>query len=135
MLCAAILWASGTVLSRPILQSISALQLAFWGSLITSPLHLAIAWNRFAENQTALMQWPMILTIAFSGIFSTGLAYVSWHIGVRALGGSYAAVYQNVVTLVAVLGGWIFLREQPMIAQIFGGAFIVIGMMLMRKKR
>ncbi len=134
MLVASILWAAGTVLSRPILHSISALRLAFWGSAITSPLHVAIAWGRFDANLEKLQQWTMIGTIAFSGVFSTGLAYVSWHIGVRQLGGSYAAVYQNLVTLVAVLGGWIFLREQPMIAQIFGGAFIVLGMMAMRQR-
>ena len=60
------------------------------------------------------------------------LAYASWHVGVRILGGSHAAVYQNVVTLVAVLGGWLFLHERPVVVQIVGGVLIVLGQVAMR---
>ena len=73
--------------------------------------------------------------IIYSGIFSTGVAYATWHAGVRAVGGSHASVYQNVVTLVAVIGGWLVLKEQPMSAQIFGGLLTIVGLFLMRRGR
>ena len=128
-------WAAGTVLSRPLLHSVSPLQLAFWSALITTPMHLIIISPYIAENWVKATQTITFLEIVYSGVFSTGLAYASWHVGVRILGGSHAAVYQNVVTLVAVIGGWLFLHEQPALAQIAGGLLIVVGLVAMRSGR
>ena len=128
-------WAAGTVLSRPLLHSVSPLQLAFWSALITTPMHLIIISPYIADNWAKATQTITFLEIVYSGVFSTGLAYASWHVGVRILGGSHAAVYQNVVTLVAVIGGWLFLHEQPALAQIAGGLLIVVGLVAMRSGR
>ncbi len=135
ILAAAMSWASGTVLSRSLLQSLSPLQLAFLSALITTPIHLAVVAPQLPTVWSKATHWVTLLEIIYSGVFSTGLAYASWHAGVRILGGSHAAVYQNVVTLVAVLGGWIFLREQPLTAQLVGGVLIVIGLVFMRRGR
>lgn len=135
MLCAALAWACGTVMSKPILNSLSPLRLAFISALLTTPLHLCIVAPRFPETWSIVRRWDVLLEIIYSGIFSTGLAYASWHAGVRRLGGSHAAVYQNVVTLVAVIGGWLLLRERIMLAQLVGGLLIVIGLVAMRRGR
>lgn len=135
ILSASLTWASGTVLSRPLLHAVSPLQLAFWSALITTPLHLIIIAPYIAENWSKATQTVTMLEIIYSGVFSTGLAYASWHVGVRILGGSHAAVYQNVVTLVAVVGGWLFLNEKPVWAQIAGGVLIVLGLIAMRRGR
>lgn len=131
----AMLWASGTVISGPLLKQISPLRLAFFSSLLTTPIHLLIvsqdlsaAWPKFAEPGVT---WALI----YSGIFSTGIAYATWHVGVRRLGGSHASIYQNVVTLVAVLGGWLALHEPLLTSQLFGGALMICGLLLMRVGR
>lgn len=135
ILLASLTWASGTLLSRPLLQSVSPLQLAFWSALITTPMHLLIIAPQIPENWEKATEWTRAVEIIYSGAFSTGLAYASWHVGVRILGGSHAAVYQNVVTLVAVLGGWLVLHERPVTVQIVGGVLIVIGLIAMRTGR
>lgn len=135
ILSGSLAWASGTVLSRPLLRTVSPLQLAFWSALITTPMHLIIIAPQIPENWIKATQWITLLEIIYSGVFSTGLAYAAWHVGVRILGGSHAAVYQNVVTLVAVLGGWLFLHEKPVMAQIAGGVLIVLGLIAMRRGR
>ena len=135
MLAAAMIWATATVMSRPILQKITPLRLAFISSLLTTPFHL---WLAAAELPAALpqaMQPATLLAIIYSGVFSTGVAYVTWHAGVRAVGASHASVYQNVVTLVAVIGGWIVLKEQPLMAQVLGGILMIGGLLLMRRGR
>ncbi len=104
ILSGSLAWASGTVLSRSLLLTVSPLQLAFWSALLTTPMHLIIIAPQISENWVRATQCVTMLEIIYSGAFSTGLAYASWHVGVRILGGSHAAVYQNVVTLVAVLG-------------------------------
>lgn len=138
VLLAAIVWAAGTVLSKSILESMSPLRLAFISASITTPLHLVLAYFAAQEMPDfwAETTKPMtVIAIVYSGVFSTGVAYATWHAGVRAVGGSHAAVYQNVVTLVAVVGGWIFLSEQPMAIQILGGCLTIVGLLLMRTGR
>lgn len=135
ILIAAITWASGTVLSRSLLHSVSPLQLAFWSALITTPMHLAMVAPQLSTAWSNATHWVTTLEIVYSGIFSTGLAYALWHVGVRTLGGSHAAVYQNIVTLVAVIGGWVFLHEQRLVVQIAGGVLIVVGLIFMRRGR
>jgi drug/metabolite transporter (DMT)-like permease len=135
MLLAAMAWAAGTVMSRPILEVMSPLRLALISCLLTTPLHWIIAWPNFRAAIPQLMEPATMVAIIFSGAFSTGIAYATWHAGVRALGGSHAAVYQNVVTLVAVVGGWLVLKEQPLAAQIIGGLLTIAGLYLMRKGR
>ncbi len=135
ILLSAIIWAAGTVVSGPLLKQVSALRLAFFSSLLTTPIHLALVSTKMGDAITKFAEphnlWPLI----YSGAFSTGIAYATWHVGVRRLGGSHASVYQNVVTLVAVLGGWIALGEAVMYSQIIGGALMIGGLLLMRASR
>jgi drug/metabolite transporter (DMT)-like permease len=131
----AMTWAAATVISRPLLQSMSPLRLAFLSSLITMPLHFAVCWPYLEDAWPQLTQPGNIAAIVYSGSISTGVAYATWHYGVRHLGGSRAGVYQNVVTLVAVIGGWLCLSEPVLIPQFVGGLAIIAGVILMRIKR
>jgi drug/metabolite transporter (DMT)-like permease len=135
MLLAALAWAAGTVVSRPILETITPLRLAAMSSLITTPLHILLVADQLAAAWPTAIQPNNLIAIIYSGVFSTGVAYATWHAGVRAVGGSHASVYQNVVTLVAVIGGWIFLGELATSAQLIGGALTIAGLVLMRRGR
>ncbi len=134
ILLGATTWAAATVISRPLLQSMSPLRLAFLSSLSTMPFHFALCWPFLEDAWPQLMQPGNVAAIVYSGTISTGVAYATWHYGVRHLGGSRAGVYQNVVTLVAVIGGWFFLAEPMLLAQFLGGAAIILGLVLMRLK-
>ena len=134
-LLSAMLWASGTVISGPLLKQITPLRLAFLSSLLTTPLHLMLVSRSLPEALPKLAQWHNFAALFYSGIFSTGIAYVTWHVGVRRLGGSHASVYQNVVTLVAVLGGWLVLGEPFLASQLVGGLLMIVGLLLIRYTR
>jgi drug/metabolite transporter (DMT)-like permease len=99
MLIAAMTWATGTVMSRSILETISPLRLAFISSALTTPLHILLALSAMPFDESRLFEPTTMAAIIYSGVFSTGVAYATWHAGVRAVGGSHASVYQNVVTL------------------------------------
>lgn len=135
ILAGAFTWASATVISRPLLQIWSPLKVSFWSSLLTMPLHVAMAWTAFPQATPTLQEPAVFIAIIYSGAISTGLAYATWHSGVRQLGGSHAAVYQNLVTLVAVLGSWLFLKEPFTVPQMLGGVAIVVGLLVMRRGR
>jgi len=135
MLTAALCWATATVASGRLLQQISPLKLTFFSSLLTSPMQLALVSPRLPEQFPLLISGQVLAALLYSGIFSTGLAYVTWHYGVRQLGASHASVFQNVVTLVAVGGGWMFLGESLVSTQLAGGLLIVAGLLLIRYAR
>ncbi len=135
MLLAAMTWATATVMSRPILKKITPLRLAFISALLTTPFHLLLVAAELPVALPQAMQPTILMAIIYSGVFSTGVAYVTWHVGVRAVGASHASVYQNIVTLVTVVGGWIVLKEQPLLAQVLGGILMIAGLFLMRRGR
>lgn len=135
ILLSALLWASGTVISGPLLRQITPLRLAFFSSLLTTPLHLLLVRGTLPSALPRLAEPDNFAALVFSGVFSTGIAYVTWHVGVRRLGGSHASVYQNVVTLVAVLGGWVALGEPVLASQLVGGVLMIIGLLLIRRTR
>jgi len=135
VLAATLAWAGATVLSRGLLMILTPLQLAAINSLLTTPVHLILCSRQLPEAIRDASQPHYLAAMIFSGVFSTGVAYALWNAGVRRVGASYASVYQNVVTLVAVGGGWLFLAEDIFAAQIVGGVLTVIGLVLMRRGR
>lgn len=136
MLVATIAWAGATVASRPIMKSLTPLQLASISSCLTVPIHLLIAAGGLSRGIEALQNSrSYLLAVIYSGVFSTGIAYATWNAGVRMVGASHASVFQNVVTLVAVIGGWLALNEPMLPAQIVGGLLTVAGLFLMRRGR
>ncbi len=135
VLGAAMTWAAGTVISRPLMSSVGPLQLAFFTAALSTPIQLLIASPKIAENASDLMLPLVIGSLLFSGVLSTGLAPATWNYGVKRLGGSHAAVYQNIVTLVAVLGGWWVLDEPRLTSQWIGGGLTIAGLIIMRQGR
>lgn len=135
ILAGAIVWASATVTSTPLLKQLSPLTLAFISAAITTPIHLAMNWHTITSAEFQWTQPSVAAAIIYSGILSTGVAYATWNIGVRKLGGSHAAVYQNVVTLVAVVISWVALGEPILAMQILGGLIAIGGLFLIRRGR
>lgn len=135
ILAASMAWASVTVISRPLMHSIGPLQLAFFSCAMSTPIQLLIVSPWISKNAQGLLMPQVIGCLIFSGVLSTGLAPATWNFGVQRLGGSHAAVYQNIVTLVAVLGGWWVLGEPQLLTQWIGGGLTIAGLFIMRKGR
>ncbi len=135
ILLGAMVWAAATVVSTPVLKFLSPLKLAFVSAFLTTPIHLVLNYNTIAEQWHILRRFDVLGSLLFSGILSTGVAYATWHYGVRKLGGSHAAAYQNVVTMVAVVISWLVLAEPVLPFQIIGGAIAIVGLFILRQGR
>lgn len=137
MLCCAIAWSVSTVVSRPLLKYITPVGLAFWAMALSLPFHfLFAAWqptDDFAMQKTTLFRPSVFSATVYSGIFSTGIALAMWSFGVKVLGASHAAIYSNLIPLVALLLGWMCLNEVPTWLQIVGGMMIICGLLTMRR--
>lgn len=137
MLFCAIAWSVSTVVSRPLLKYITPVGLAFWAIGLSLPFHFLFAayqpTDDFALQKETLFRPSVIATTLYSGIFSTGIALAMWSAGVKVLGASHAAIYSNLIPLIALLLGWMCLNEVPTLLQIVGGLMIICGLLVMRR--
>ncbi len=135
MLIGALTWASGTVYSRRILDDISPLKLAAIGSVCMLPLHFIVAGPKLLESLPQLQAPPVWIAILYAGILSTGIALPMWNYGVREAGTSHAAVFQNLVPVIAFSSAWVLRGETITPRQILGGVLIIGGLVIMRQGR
>ena len=117
------------------MNSVSPLALAFCGVAIAVPLHFVVARHAIPEMLLFVEDQWLLASVLFSGAFSTGLAYTFWNFGVKTLGTSHAAVFQNLVPFIALIAGWLLIGEVPVWLQIIGGVIIVVGLVVMRQNR
>jgi drug/metabolite transporter (DMT)-like permease len=134
-LAAAAAWGVYTVLSKPLLERTSSAQVAFWSMSAALPAMWAIAApdvGRVAWSELAPATW---LAVAYSGVFSSGLAYVLWNVGIQRIGAARTSVTVNLVPLVALVAGVLFLGERVVLPQLVGGAMVIAGLLWMRRAR
>jgi drug/metabolite transporter (DMT)-like permease len=135
VLGAALAWSLSSVVSKPLLNHVSAIRLAFFAVLLTLPIHWTLAVPKLQQDFVAAFEPWTFASILFSGVFSTGVAYAMWNYGVQKVGAPHAAIYQNLIPLVALLGSWVLINEVPVSLQILGGILIIGGLVVMRRSR
>ncbi|MEZ6124811.1 MAG: EamA family transporter [Planctomycetaceae bacterium] len=135
VLGAAISWAAGTVYSRPLLKTISPMELSARSAVLAFPMHLVFMMLGSFEQVGELRTFSMWGIILYSGILSTGLALPMWSYGVRHAGAAHAAIIQNLVPLVAIVAAWMTRGESASAAQLIGGTLILTGLVIMRRSR
>lgn len=136
VLLAALAWALGAVISRPVLKSISPIRLAFYATIGSLPVHYVMPFIMDSQNAGQIWQPGVIGCVLYSGVFSTGFAYAMWNYGVQQLGASHASVFQNLVPLVALVAAYVSpLRETITPMQIMGGSLILFGLFVTRRLR
>ncbi len=136
MLGAALAWGVYTALSRPLLdRGASPVGLTFWGIVVSAPALAAMAATEWAEtpwDRLGALEWT---AIAFSGGFSTGIAYGIWNAAVRAVGPARTAAFSNLVPFVGIGAGAVLLGEAVRPLQVVGGVLIVASVLVVRRAR
>ena len=135
ILCAALLWAGGTVYSRPLLRQITPMQLSASAAVMALPVHILVAAGRYESSLPALHSVNLWGIILYAGILSSGLSLPMWNFGVRHAGAAHAAVIQNLIPLVAIVAAWLIRGEAATASQLFGGALILAGLVITRRGR
>lgn len=135
ILVAAMLWGSYTALTRPLVQHMSPTALTVLALGVAFPVLLAFALPVVGDvNWQAVLWWHWVL-VFLSGSLSTGIAIVLWNRGVRTIGASHTAAFNNLVPFVALFSSWLILGDPASPGQILGGGLIVGGLVLMRRAR
>jgi len=128
---AAAVWAFYTVGSRNLVRQYGSLAVTTWVMWVGAALLLLLGIPDLLRFQGAPpAAWGAVV---FAGVFGIGLAYLLWYIGVRVLGNTHTAVYQNMVPIGAILVAWAWLNEVPTAAQVVGAAVVIGGVTVVRR--
>lgn len=124
VLGAMISWIIYTFLSKKLGERYSSLKMTTIQTIISIPLFVP-----FIIGETSLWKMPSLLSLlnlAFLGIFCSALAYVFFLYGIKTLGPVLPSALLNLIPVVTILTGSLFLNEIPSFYQIIG-AILIIG--------
>ena len=128
----AMVFAVYTLLSRSLLETYSPLTLSTMVMTIGGVLLILVAIPsliRLDYHSVSLLSWG---GAGFSGVFAIGAAYLIWNFGIKNVGAVRTATYQNMVPVLGVLFGLIFLGEKLHILQYLGSLLTIAGVFLTR---
>lgn len=118
-----------------IIDNVSPLAIVAWSGLLGSLTTAAVAVYLGHFDLPAMLS-PLAIVSYLFVIFMGGLlAMIFWNQGTGIVGSSQAAVFMNLMPLVGILCGVVFLNEQFLAAQAIGGALIISGVYLTTQYR
>jgi drug/metabolite transporter (DMT)-like permease len=125
-------WSLYSVMSQPLLARRSALVVTGWSMTIGAALYLIVATPEFLSTDWRAISGKSWWLMTWSAVFSMALAYIIWYTGVQRIGSSRTAVYSNLTPIVAMIVGFLWLREPITGPQLLGAAAILAGVSVTR---
>jgi drug/metabolite transporter (DMT)-like permease len=131
-LAACVCWSTYTVLLKPYTERLSGLTIS---AVTTTAGGLSLQLVSFGA--IARTSWPSVTVgawsaVVFSALFSIALAYFIWYRGIRVLGPTRTAIYNNLMPAIALVVAWVTLGETPRVVQMLGTVAIMAGIRLAR---
>jgi drug/metabolite transporter (DMT)-like permease len=130
MLCAISSWAAYTLVGRAALKGLSPIAAttyaALWGLLF---LLIGAAPDLLRQDWSAI-GWQVWTSIAYLGAFGTVLGFIWYYEGVKAIGASRTAVFNNLVPVFGISLAALLLGEQVLASMVAGGVLVAAGVTL-----
>ena len=130
---AAITWGMWTILAAPILQRRGTLAGTFWITLTGTIGLVPFALPGLMAQDWALPWWTYA-GILYAGAAGGALGSLLWYAAVRRLGAARTAIYANMESFFAVLAAALLLGERVALVSVVGGAAVVAGVLLTRRR-
>ena len=132
MVGAAMTWATYTVSSRNLVQKYGSTPVAAWTLWVGTIGLVLLGVPTLLTMPVAQVSVTAWTGVVYAGVLAIGLAYVLWNRGIRTIGSSRTAAYQNLTPVVAMLVAWAWLGEVPSSLQLFGAGVVLAGVSLAR---
>jgi len=131
---ATVCWGSYAVLSLPLLRRYSPLVVAAYTMLFGGLGALPLALPGFLDAGWADASGRAWEALAYSTLLVAAFGFWAWQRGVSQVGANRVLVYQYLITLVGVAAGVILLGESLTANKVLGGAVILLGVYLARRR-
>jgi drug/metabolite transporter (DMT)-like permease len=131
---ATVCWGSYAVLSLPLLRRYSPLVVASYTMLFGGLGALPLALPGFLEAGWTEASGGAWEALAYSTLLVAAFGFWAWQRGVSQVGANRVLIYQYLITLVGVAAGVLLLGESLTANKLLGGAVILLGVYLARRR-
>ena len=131
---ATVCWGSYAVLSLPLLRRYSPLVVASYTMLVGGLGALPLALPGFLDAGWADASGRAWEALAYSTLLVAAFGFWAWQRGVSQVGANRVLIYQYLITLVGVAAGVVLLGESLTANKVLGGAVILLGVYLARRR-
>lgn len=135
LLACIVTWTIFTLLGRVVTRELSPLVATTYACLAGTPMFLGPALGEGLLQGVRAYSLANWLGLAYFGLLGTVLAFWWYYQGVRAIGAARAAVFINLVPIVAVALAALLLGEPLTPALLVGGSLTVAGIFLTNRSR
>jgi drug/metabolite transporter (DMT)-like permease len=129
-LAAAVAYAVGVVLQKPAVREVPALMVTWLACLTGAVVCLPFASDMVRDVSIAgpeTLGW-----LVYLGLFPTALAFTTWAFALRRTTAGRLGSTTYLVPAIAIVLGWLVLREAPPALAIVGGAIAIGGVVIAR---
>jgi len=134
MLGAVLSWATYTLISRKVLETLSPIVATTYGTLWGFVFLSIGAVGEFKDINWMLLDWRVWTSVFYLGAFGTVLGFVWYYQGIQTVGPSRTAIFTNLVPAFGVLFSAVLLGEPILTSMVVGGLIAVLGVSLVNKK-
>lgn len=134
MLGAVLSWATCTLISRKVLETLSPIVTTTYSTLWGFVFLSIGAVREFKDIDWMLLDWRAWTSVFYLGAFGTVLPFIWYYQGIQTVGPSRTAIFTNLVPAFGVLFSAILLGEPILISMAVGGLIAVLGVSLVNKK-
>ena len=131
---ATVCWGSYAVLSLPLLRRHPPLVVAAYTMLFGGLAAAPFALHGFVSAEWGEVSRGAWEAVAYSTLLVAAFGFYAWQRGVSRVGANRVLVYQYLITLVGVASGVVLLGEGLTANKIIGGAVILGGVYLARRR-
>lgn len=131
MLGCPVTWAVYTLAGREALRSSTPTEATTWASVTGAVMLLLFA---AFEEQPAAVPTEAWVSLAYLGIIGTVLAFIWFYEGVRLLGASRAAIFNNLIPVFTLVLSVIILEEEVPAYTYAGAALVLTGVTMVNWK-
>jgi drug/metabolite transporter (DMT)-like permease len=129
----AVTWATYAVSSKPLVGQYPPLKMTALSMATATPVLLLAAIPDLIKQDWSIVTPTAWGAFAISVTLSLVLCYAIYYASIRAVGAARTIIYNNLVTVVAVIMSALLLGERLMPLQFVGGVVILLGIYLTRR--
>ncbi len=131
-LIAAVTYATGVLVQKPVLKRLPAAQVTWLGCIIGMVVCLPFAGELVSDLQSAPPE--AVAGAIYLGAVPTALAFSTWAYALSRMPAGKLGVTTYVVPPIVILLGWILFFEVPTVLAVIGGTICLIGVALSRRR-
>jgi drug/metabolite transporter (DMT)-like permease len=131
-LLAALLYALGVTLQKPVVAEVPALMVAWLGIVVGAMVCLPFVPDLARDLTTAS---PASITwIVYLGLFPTAIGFTTWAFALNRMTAGRLGATTYLVPAVAVVMAWLLLGESPTVLALVGGVIAIAGVAVARSR-